>query len=841
MTVTDRLDAKIASNSRGKANAKAPSRPAAVPRGPASAPRPGDARAEFAADLGAKTGKVGTWEDLERWSLVAAAATEPERYGPAARRMVLADGWRFGEAMIQDWDKPGMDDSELEEVAIPHTVAPLSWRDWEPADWERQFCYRRGFEVPASYAPLRVFADFAGAATKATVHLNGVQVGVHVGGYLPFSYEVTDLLAEGENLLAVLLDARSDINVPPNVPAPATNRAIDYWQPGGIYREVSLRAVPQIFIDDVFAKAVDVQSAEPSVEVECTLDAAVAPAGRGMLITEIRDRESGQLIGSAAVEPDLHGGGRFTTRMRVPGLSGIVRWDLDQPKLYDVITTLVWNGQALHQHRARIGFREARFTRDGFFLNGRRVKLFGVNRHQHYPFAGFAMGDRVQRRDAEILRSELNCNMVRCSHYPQSPAFLDACDELGLLVWEEPPGWQYLGDNAWRELACRDVEEMVRRDRNRPSVVIWAPRLNETADDPELYTRTEQIVKQLDDSRQTAGATHAQQYVTADYQHDVFGYDDYTTYSDGTNRYPLLLPPRGDRPYLISESISWRSSRSRGYRRSDPVEVQQIQALAHALAHDKVAGDKRYAGLLAWVGIDYYSGFRGQDRGLKVSGLLDVFRLPKLGAALYRSQVDPGVRPVIEPAFYFGLGPGSPQGPGPGAMVCSNCERLEVYLDGFHLATLRPDRAGFPNLAFPPSFIDLTIEDGLPELRIDGYVGGELLLSRRFASDPVGDHLTLRCDDDELVADGADATRAVVAATDRFGAVRPFAGGDVSITLTGPGVLVGESSLPLADTGGAGAVWIRTQPGKGGTIRLDASHERLGAATAWVASRLPRS
>ena len=195
-------------------------------------------------------------------------------------------------------------------------------------------------------------------------------------------------------------------------------------------------------------------------------------------------------------------------RLSVDQLCEVTLWDLERPKLYDVVTTLVWNGQALHQHRARTGFRQARFELNGFFLNGRRVKLFGANRHQHYPYTGFAMGDRAQRRDAEILRLELNCNMVRCSHYPQAPAFLDACDELGLLVWEEPAGWQYLGDQAWKELACRDVEEMVRRDRNRPCIVIWAPRLNETADDTELYTRTEQIVKALDGSRQTAGATH---------------------------------------------------------------------------------------------------------------------------------------------------------------------------------------------------------------------------------------------------------------------------------------------------------------------------------------------
>jgi beta-galactosidase len=524
-------------------------------------------------------------------------------------------------------------------------------------------------------------------------------------------------------------------------------------------------------------------------------------------------------------------------RLNVDQLSEVTLWDIERPKLYDVVTTLVWNGQALHEHRARIGFRQARFELNGFFLNGRRVKLFGANRHQHFPYTGFAMGDRAQRRDAEILRHELNCNMVRCSHYPQAPAFLDACDELGLLVWEEPAGWQYLGDQAWKELACRDVEEMVRRDRNRPCIVIWAPRLNETADDTELYTRTEKIVKDLDGSRQTAGATHGQYYLTKNYQHDVFGYDDYTTYTDGHGRYPFLLPPRPGLPYLISESITWRSSPSQLYRRTDAPEVQAHQALAHAIAHNKVGGDPRYTGLLAFSGFDYLSGFKTGFEGVKYGGFVDIFRIPKPGAAIYRAQVDPRIRSVIEPAFYFDLGPGSPQGPGPGAMVCSNCDRVEAYLDGAHFATLWPDRERFAHLGYPPSFFDLTVQRGQPELRLDGYLGQHLAVSRSFASSPDGDQLALRADDAELVADGVDATRVVFAATDRFGASRPFVGGEVTLSLDGPGVLIGDNPFAFGDAGGVGAVWARSRAGEAGEIRLQASHERLGTAAVTIVAR----
>ena len=133
--------------------------------------------------------------------------------------------------------------------------------------------------------------------------------------------------------------------------------------------------------------------------------------------------------------------GTSTARLSLTGFGPVSLWSPDSPKLYTVQATLNVPGVGSHMLSRRIGFREASFRPDGFFLNGKRLQLTGLNRHQLYPYAGMAMGARAQRKDAEILKNEFNCNMVRCSHYPQSPAFLDACDELGLMVWEEAPGW----------------------------------------------------------------------------------------------------------------------------------------------------------------------------------------------------------------------------------------------------------------------------------------------------------------------------------------------------------------------------------------------------------------
>jgi beta-galactosidase len=506
-----------------------------------------------------------------------------------------------------------------------------------------------------------------------------------------------------------------------------------------------------------------------------------------------------------------------------------------------VAAELHLGGEPVDEHRVRTGFREARFALDGFYLNGRRVKLFGADRHQFFPFAGGAMPARVQARDVEIMRRELNCNMVRCAHYPQAEAFYDACDELGLLAWEEAAGWGYLGDDAWKALAYRDVGEMIVRDRNHPSIIIWGARLNETPNDTAFYTSTNELAHALDDSRPTVGAM-AGLRLTKDYQQDVFAEDDYSSVKgpDGAKE-PVLQPPETGvgRPYMVSEAVGTLSGPAIYYRRTDPQAVQQGQATAHGRVHDIAASDDRYCGLLAWTGFDYPSGSGNQYRGVKYTGVVDGFRIPKPGAAVYQAQIDPRVRPVIAPAFYWDFGPSSPVNVLPAAMICANLDRLEVYVGGEHFATVLPDTAGYPHLGYPPSFADFRAVDGSgrPELRIDGYLGADMAASRSFSADPSGDVLALAADDAEIDGDGTDATRLEFRAVDRYGAPRPYVAGQVGFEVTGPAVLVGDNPFDFAAAGGAGAVWIRARPGARGTVTVRASHPTLGQAVAHVRIR----
>ena len=771
------------------------------------------------------------------WSVT---ACEPSQVPPPRPRLIpFGTGWLFGPATAGS-SQPGFDDSGLQPVTLPHTVTRLSWREWNPDSWEGVWVYRKHFDAPGGTAGMRVFLDVAGAMTRTTVSLNGRHLPSHTGGYLPFSAEITDRLARRGNVLAITLNSRFNHNVPPDRPPPYAPGSVDFWQPGGLYREVQLRVVPQMFLADVFAKPVSVLAdADRHVVVRCTVDAAVVPRGSVTILVQLRD--GAREVSSVTVPVKITKRGRVTVTGTLSGLAGITLWDIDDPKLYTVLATLQVGGAPLHDYQVRIGFREASFQLDGFFLNGRQVKLFGVNRHQFYPFAGGAMPARVQRKDAEILRRELNCNMVRCSHYPQSEDFYNACDELGLMVWEEIPGWGYFGDARWRAAAHRDVGDMIIRDRNHPSIIVWGVMPNEAGEHVREYTDYHELARSLDDSRPTGGDGSR---TDASYVFDVYSIHDYRhRIGPGGLRQPELWPATdaAGRPYLVCEAVGTLSGPARHYRRTDSQNIQQGQAAAHARVHDIAASDDRYCGLLAWSGYDYNSGHGSQLGGIKYTGVLDVFRIPKPGAAIYQSQLDPKIRPVIQPAFYWDFGPTSPVTSLSSAMICANVDRLEIYVGGAHHATATPDTAHYGHLRYPPSFADFTGVNAAahPELRIDGYLGSVQVVSRRFSSDPAGDWLLLAADDAELTGDGADATRVVFRAVDAYGAPRPYASAQVRLSVHGPATLVGDNPFDFASAGGAGAAWVRTLPSSAGSVTVRASHPVLRSAPVTIRIRQP--
>ena len=763
--------------------------------------------------------------------LGSASASERRVRGAASLTSSLDQDWLFGGKFTEGAEQPGFNDASFERVTLPHCVAKLSWENWDPASWQDIWIYRRHFHVPQEFRNRRVLIDFDRVMTSAKPSINGHALPEHLGGYLPFRPEVTEFLKDGDNLLSVVVDAKWQ-PIPPDG-NPKGTRTVDYLEAGGIPGSVTLRAVPQIFISDVFAKPVNVLSSDRSVEINCSLDAAMLPEKPLELRVEMLDGH--KRIASASQSVKLEKTGIAEAKLTLSNLGKVNLWELDRPQLYGIRTMLLLDGQSMHEHHTRIGLREAKFTPDGFFLNGRRVRLFGLNRHEIYPYVGFAMPPRVMRRDAEILRHQFNCNIVRCSHYPQTEAFLDACDELGLMVWEEPPGWGYLGDDAWKEIVVQNVRDMILRDRNHPAIVIWGVRVNESKNDPPLYKRTTELAKELDGTRATSGSMTTRKARETGWDEDVFAMDDYHNAPDGSVG---IYPPLPGIPYMLAETVGQFSYGAKEfhniYRRAGDLHLQTLQAVYHAEAHNKAAAFPRFCGVIAWCGFEYAS-LLNPYKAVKCPGVADVFRIPKLGAAFYLAQVSPKVRPIIQPDFYWDFGPKSLRGPGKRAAIFSNCDRLEIFVGGKHLATVKPDREKFEHLAYPPFFCDLDLDGAeKPELRITGYVGNHRALSKDFSADAAHDKFYLRSDDPEIFGDGADATRLVFKVTDKHENDRAFASGKVSFEISGPAVIVGDNPFDLADSGGAGAVWIKSVPGGTGQVTVHATHSALGKKTAHI-------
>jgi beta-galactosidase len=760
---------------------------------------------------------------------------------PAAKvRTVLPINrkWRFHPAKVEGAHLASFNDASFAEVVIPHTNIRLPWHNFDDKDYEFISTYRRRFRYPPAAKGKRVFVDFEGAMTASTVWINGVPLGEYKGGFTPFSFDLTDHLhRDAENVLVVQVDSTERPDIPP------FGYEVDYLTFGGIYREVSLRLVSPTYIDNIFAHPTDVLSGNPSVDVDVFL--AGQTADNLTLAVELRDGDrivakgssSGKLVDTpdpnAAMDPATSAPAYASTEttadpakhtITLTGLGDIKLWDIQNPNLYTIHVSLFGDGKPLDEESRRIGFREATFTDHGFSLNGKIVKLRGLDRHQMFPFAGQAMPARPQRKDADILRTNLHCNIVRTSHYPQSRHFLDRCDEIGLLVLEEIPGWQHIGPEPWKQIAIDNVGRMVRRDWNHPSIILWGVRINESQDDHSFYIRTNALAHALDTTRQTGGIRYL---YDSELLEDVFTMNDFG--------FPLRKPnhPR----YLNTEFVG----HTYPTKTTDDDERQREHTLRHARIHNQLASDPQYAGGIGWCAFDYntHANFGAGDR-ICYHGVTDIFREPKPAAGFYKSQCDPSEEVVLEPAFHWAR---SDESIGfTVAVVCSNCDHLKFYLRERSLeanpwklvAQLDPDRKEFEHLKYPPFAIETTkmdlkqFEFPWGDLRIDGYLNGKVAISKSLSGKGVDQKFALLPDDTELKADGADTTRVVFRTTDEFGAIRTYANDPIVFTLEGPAQLIGDN--PFSLIGGTGAIWIRAGE-KAGPVRLTAKHPLLGTQT----------
>lgn len=706
-------------------------------------------------------------------------------------------------------------------VELPHNALDLPLSYFDETAYQRPFSYEKTFHADPAWA--EVSLRFDGAMANSQVYLNGRQIGAHADGYTPFSVRLTGLLQAGENHLRVVIDGTENPAIPP------FGGAIDYLTYAGIYRDVWLCVTAPISVATIKVETQNVLSDRKSASVAITLDNPQNLAFAGQITAILRD-DTGREIARQLADvtgPKLH--------LAFRDLTQIALWDVAAPHLYSVEITLT-TGFGTDQTSARFGFRLAEFTAEGFFLNGKPLKIRGLNRHQSFPYAGYALGRAAQERDAEILKHELHVNLVRTSHYPQSSYFLDHCDRIGLMVFEEIPGWQHIGDLAWQESSVENVRRMITRDWNHPSIIIWGVRINESQDNHDFYVKTNQAARALDSTRQTGGV----RYITgSELLEDVYTMNDFILGEDelGGNRPRTALRPQQEVtgldkmvPYLITEYNGHMFPTKMG----DQEQRQAEHVTRHLDVLNAAYGDENISGAIGWCAFDYntHKDFGSGDR-ICHHGVMDMFREPKFAAFAYASQCDPAQAIVMEPVTFWARGDRNIGGVLP-LIVLTNCDEIEMQYGTNPPKRVQPDRARYPHLPHAPVILTrdnfsptelgqwgMTWEAGV----IRGYLGGAIVAERRFVPDPLPTTLSVVADAAQLGA--KDAVRVMIRILDQVGNKLPYMADPVTITVTGPARRLGPQTVPLR----AGATGFWVQAHGAGPISITVAHDRLGKTT----------
>ena len=584
----------------------------------------------------------------------------------------LCNQWEF----MKQWQEDFLLGEGIgETVRLPHTVQELPLHYADHNSYQMLCGYRKKLEISEEMLVKRLFLQFDGAAHIATVYVNGRELAHHRTGYTAFRVEITGAVQAGENLVAVKLDTTENPAVPP------FGFVIDYLTYGGLYREVWLDVREESLISDLYITTPTTESAHLEITAE--------NAENCQFLVEILD-DSGEVLLKKKT---------FDTVLDLD-VSGARPWSCEEPNRYLCRVSLIRDGDVQDVQEVRFGFRTAEFRENGFFLNGKEVFLRGLNRHQCWPYIGYAAPESLQREDARILKEELGCVIVRTSHYPQSKYFIDECDRLGLLVFTEIPGWQHVSTDAdWRAQCVENTREMVAQYRNHPSIIVWGVRVNESQDCDELYRLTNEAAHELDPSRATTGVRFIEK---SNLLEDVYSYNDFSHTGDNPGVKPKKsVTPDMGKALLITE----HNGHMFPTKSFDPWQKRQEHALRHAKVQSDAASDGQHAGCIGWCMFDYatHKDFGSGDR-ICYHGVLDSFRNPKLAAAVYASQQEK--RPVLVVGSPMDIGD-YPAGNIGQVSVFTNADEVALYKNGLFVSKVA--KGGWNGLPHGPMVLDDTI------------------------------------------------------------------------------------------------------------------------------------
>ena len=578
----------------------------------------------------------------------------------------INDNWLFTDDYTKGFEK-------AKEVRIPHNPSLLPLHYSSPDYYEMVSGYKKTIVLEEEDLDKRIFLLFEGVAHIATLYFNRKEIGTHYSGYTSFTYEVTEFIKKGENEIVLKVDGRESCNTPP------FGFVIDYLTYSGIYRDVFLIKKNKSYIKDVFVSSPTLSSlrVEYDIESESEYSIRYSVFDNDRVIIEGETKESSLTLSSLSVSP----------------------WSPSSPKLYTLLSTLLIKGEVIDENTTEFGFRTVETKGKDLYINGEKVFLKGLNRHQAWPYIGYAAPERMQRMDARILKEELGCDIVRTSHYPQSRHFISECDRLGLLVFTEIPGWQHIGDKEWKEKAIINTKEMVLQYRNHPSVIIWGVRINESQDDDEFYKKTNETAHALDPTRPTSGVRYIE---NSSLLEDIYSYNDFShTGNNSGVKEKGKITKHQDKPLLVSEA----NGHMFPTKSFDTWERRQEHALRHARVINDAKKDGDHIGAIEWCMTDYatHKDFGSGDR-ICYHGVMDSFRNPKDAAYFWASGQEKNEVIHISSSMDIGDYNGGIRGK---TWVFTNAERVDVYKNGRKITSLSP--SPFSSLDHGPLVFDDTI------------------------------------------------------------------------------------------------------------------------------------
>ena len=572
-----------------------------------------------------------------------------------------------------NWEFQARPSDPVSIVSLPHTPK------LEPLVMKSQFLgeviYRKRFAYPLQ-SGRRLMIEFEGAMHSARVILNGNEVGTHVGGYLLFQIDLTQALKDSANVLEVYLDNREDPTIPPGKPL----KDLDFYYHAGIYRNVWLQEVGGIQIQDAYFQTIDANASSASLKLDFQLkyqpDWIITPLRVEAQLGELKYTLTNEVFIDAANVISYTG----KINLKTPLL-----WSPSDPNLYELKIFAIYAQDTIARQVLKVGIRKPELKADGFYLNGTKLFLSGTNRHQEYPYVGYAVPDNAQKRDAFLIK-EAGFNFVRLSHYPQAPAFYEACDELGIIVMDAIPGWQFFGPPPFDQRCKSDLEALIHRDRNHPSVIFWENSLNETDMPEQFMLEMNQLAKSiLKNQGFTAGwLDHPSYDVFIPARQHAKAPEYWSNYK--LKAKALFIAEYGDWEYYAQNAgfnqtqfadLAPNERNSRHLRgASEKALLQQAYNFQEASNSNRKGAN--IIGEANWVCFDYN---RGYSPDLEASGVYDICRLPKYAVDFYKSQeISLTQQPYVSIASRWDVNSSTT------VTVYSNCPSVSLFLNDKQVA-----------------------------------------------------------------------------------------------------------------------------------------------------------